>query len=186
MRHPIDHIEWVHVKTLTSNHWNPNHVFGAELTLLEHSLIVEGWTQPILTKSQKDRTIVDGFHRSILAGLNDTKYASKALLKRDGGMVPIAALDKDTAQAMASTVRMNRAKGTHEALKMSELVQTLIDVHGLTAAIVGREIGANLDEVNLLYAGGVFKARKLDGRDYSKAWIPREDGRHSSERHQKI
>jgi hypothetical protein len=42
---------------------------------------------------------------------------------------------------------------------------------------VGRELGAGRDEIVLLHQGGIFKARKLDKIDYSKAWIPGETKR---------
>jgi ParB-like chromosome segregation protein Spo0J len=179
VRHPIDRIIWVHANTLIANDYNPNIIQGAEMTLLEHNLIVLGWTQPILTRADNAPEIVDGFHRATLA------KTSAALHKRDGGMVPISALNVSRQQAIVITVRMNRARGTHMALKMSELVQELIDDHGLSMAAVGKEIGANLDEIKLLYAGGVFKARGLEGREYSRAWEPREDGRHSNEVYKK-
>jgi len=175
VKHPIDNFTWVHVNTLSSNSWNPNHVMTAELKLLERNLIVLGWVQPILTRADNDNTIIDGFHRCTLA------KTSAALQKRDGGMVPIAPLNITRAEAIIVTVRMNRAKGTHAALKMSELVRELVNDHKLPPKVVAEELGAHIDEINLLLSGGIFKARKLEGRDYSKAWVPREDGRKSSD-----
>jgi len=175
MSNPLDRVHYVHVDTLIANDWNPNHVMTAEMRLLEHSMLVTGWFQPILTLADNDPRIVDGFHRATLA------KTSAALRKRDGGLVPIAALNITRAQAICVTVRANRAKGTHAALKMSELVQELMNEHGLPASVVAQEIGASKEEIALLYAGGVFKARNLEGRQYSKAWVPAEDNRHKTD-----
>ena len=182
MKHPIDAIEWVHVGSLTANSYNPNHVQPIEMKLLEHSLIVDRWLQPIIVCDEYDDegkpilVIVDGFHRATLA------KTSAALLKRDQGFVPTVKLKKTRAQAMATTIRMNRAKGTHAAIAMSDLVRELIDEHGLSVAAIAQEIGATKEEVELLNAGNIFKARKLEGRDYSRAWEPREDGRYGKNR----
>lgn len=175
MRHPIDNVEWVHVDLLIANDYNPNHVFGAEMKLLERSMLKSLWIQPILVRADDDYTIVDGFHRATIA------KTSAALQKRDGGLVPIAALNISRAEAIIATVRFNRAKGGHAALKMSELVRELVNDHKLPPKVVAEELGAHIDEINLLLTGGIFKARKLEGRDYSKAWVPREDGRKSSD-----
>jgi hypothetical protein len=165
MKHPIDKVTWVPVDTLNANDYNPNHVFGPEMKLLERSLIATGWVQPILTVSLEDPHIVDGFHRSLLA-------KSPAIFARDGGLVPIAPLGITRPEAIVVTVRMNRAKGSHAALLMSDLVRELIDDHGLPPAKVAEEMGMTLDEVALLHSTGIFKARKLEGRPYSRAWVP--------------
>lgn len=176
MKHPIDNVTWVHVDLLISNSYNPNSVMTAEMKLLERSLLATKWVQPILVISLDDLTIVDGFHRATLA------KTSAALQKRDGGLVPVAPLNISRAEAIITTVRMNRAKGTHAALAMSDLVCELVNDHKLKPKVVAEELGAHIDEINLLLTGGdIFKARKLEGRDYSKAWIPREDGRKSSD-----
>ena len=78
---PIDNIQWLSVKELDGNNYNPNVVIGPELRLLEHSILKTGWIQPILVN--RDYIIIDGFHRWQLAS------QSKALLARDGGTVPV-------------------------------------------------------------------------------------------------
>lgn len=167
MKDPIDHIVWRHVDDLDANNYNPNVVLSPELRLLETSLLQTGWIQPVLILD--DGTIIDGFHRVQLA------RESKALRSRYRGRVPCAILDVSRAEAMMLTVRINRAKGSHEALQMSRIVKELIDVHTVSEQEVSSGIGASLDEVRLLYADGVFKARKLEGYRYSRAWVPAEE-----------
>jgi len=72
------------------------------------------------------------------------------------------------------TVRINRAKGTHVAVRLAELVQQLIDDHGLLPEEVATGIGADLGEVDLLYQNSIFKARNLAEAPYSRAWYPAE------------
>jgi hypothetical protein len=86
--------------------------------------------------------------------------------------VPCAVLDVTLPQAMMLTVRMNRAKGTHVAVRMSELVHQLVNDLGVSPAEVAAEIGATMAEVDLLLQDGVFKARKISEHRYSRAWYP--------------
>ncbi|HLK60327.1 MAG TPA: ParB N-terminal domain-containing protein [Chthonomonadaceae bacterium] len=166
---PINCIEWRDVDSLNANAWNPNMVMNPELKLLEISLLSTGWVQPILITP--DGTIIDGFHRWMLS------RESKVLRQRYGGKVPCAILEVSPAEAKMLTVRMNRAKGCHGAVRMSELVKSLIDEHGCSPAEVAREIGATRDEVDLLYQDSIFKARNIEHYRYSRAWVPAEEAR---------
>jgi hypothetical protein len=166
---PITKVYWVLAKDLVANHWNPNYVLSPELKLLERSLLVTGWCQPILVTA--DYHIIDGFHRMRLS------LDSPALKAKYEGWVPCAVLDVTEAEAMMLTVRMNRAKGTHGALRMSELVKALIDQHGCDPAEVAAEIGASADEVALLYQDSIFTARDIKNYRYSEAWQPAESTR---------
>lgn len=168
---PICQIEWVHVSTLLPNGWNPNVVFRAELKLLETSILRTGWVQPILIS--RSSLIIDGYHRFILS------QKSEALKKVYAGNVPCARLDVNDAEAKMLTVRINRAKGTHVAVRMGELVKQLIDEHGVLREEVAAGIGATLDEVDLLYQNSIFKSRNLADAPYSKAWYPEESSRAS-------
>jgi len=166
---PVCRIEWVAAAELSPNGWNPNVVFTAELKLLETSILRTGWVQPILIS--RTGQIIDGFHRYMLS------LKSKAIADKYGGQIPCARLDVDEAEAKILTVRINRAKGTHVAVRMADLVQQLIDVHGLLFEDVAKGIGAGLDEVKLLYENSIFKARNLADAPYSKAWYPAESGK---------
>ena len=161
---PIDRIEWRAASSLKANGYNPNIVFTPELKLLERSILVAGWVQPILI--HPDGLIIDGFHRHRLA------QDSKPLVKKYGGLVPCAVMEVSLPQAMLMTIRMNRAKGTHVALKMSDIVHQLINEHGLDPQEIAVEIGATAAEVDLLYQDGVFKAKNIDQYAYSRAWVP--------------
>jgi ParB-like chromosome segregation protein Spo0J len=166
MNDPISNIEWRDAMTLDANDYNPNVVFSPEMALLERSLLLTGWVQPILIT--KDGTIIDGFHRTTLS------RQSKAIIARWGGKVPCAVLDVPREEAMILTIRMNRAKGSHVAVRMSKIIHELIDTHHYDPAEIALEIGATKEEVDLLYQDDVFEAKKIHDWTYSKAWYPKE------------
>lgn len=154
---PIENIEWRDPNTLTANDYNPNVVFTKEMRLLEFSLNRQGWIQPILIN--KDGVIIDGFHRHTIA-------------KRNGWLVPCAVLDIDDVERRLLTVRINRAKGSHIAIRMSELIQGLL-ADGVPRETIAQEIGGDLAEVDLLAKKDVFEKFNLDNHAYSRSWIPR-------------
>jgi GNAT superfamily N-acetyltransferase len=166
---PIDRIQWVDAATLSANLYNPNVVLQAEFSLLERSLLVTGWVQPILVTPA--RTVIDGFHRWKLT------MESPAVRAKYGGECPVVVLDVSEGEAMLLTIRMNRAKGTHVGLRMSEIVQSLVDAHGFSLDRIAPEIGASAEEMKLLYAGGVFKYKATPSHVYSRSWAPAENGR---------
>lgn len=171
---PVDRIEWRVADELRANDWNPNVVHAPELRLLETSILENGWVQPVLINATG--LVIDGFHRVYLA------RSSKPLRERYAGEVPCAVLDLDDYQARLLTVRINRAKGTHVAIRMSSLVKSVIDEGGLSPEEVARQIGASRAEVDLLYQDDVFKARDIPHHRYSTAWVPVEvPGRRSDD-----
>lgn len=165
---PIMNIQWEDAQLLRPNGWNPNVVFTPELRLLEHSILTTGWVQPVLINSKS--LIIDGFHRWTLSMKSDPIKA------RYRGQVPCCILPLNDPQAMMLTVRINRAKGQHAAVRMSDLVMALVHDHGYSKAAVAKGIGASMDEVELLLCPDVFVARDLKNAPYSRAWVPRETG----------
>lgn len=166
MSDPINRIEWRDAAALNANDYNPNCVFSPELRLLERSILLTGWVQPVLCTT--DGTIIDGFHRVMLS------RESAVLRMKYHGRVPCAVIDLPRDKAMMLTIRMNRAKGTHVAVRMSEIVRELIDVHACDPQEVAIEIGATKDEIELLHQDGVFKAKGIENYRYGKAWYPTE------------
>lgn len=169
MQDPINNIQWLEASELNGNDYNPNVVFSPELKLLERSLLKTGWVQPILIS--KDKIIIDGFHRWRLS------QDSKAIKEIYKGKVPCAILDINRSTAMILTIRMNRAKGSHIAVQMSEIIHELIDKHNIDPNILAQEIGATKDEINLLYQDGVFKMKNIQNYKYKKAWYPVEENK---------
>jgi len=163
---PIHTIMWRHFSELTANFYNPNVVYTPELKLLELNIIALGWVQPILVSPAG--VIIDGFHRWRLA------QDSQEIREIYAGKVPCATLNVSEADAMMITIRMNRAKGTHVAVRLSEIVKSLMNEHNLSPEAVMEGIGATRDEVDLLYQDSIFEAKGLQHYRYSRAWVPME------------
>lgn len=165
MSHPIDNIEWIPVEALDANGYNPNTVFNQELALLKFSILKQGWIQPVL--ASRDGVIIDGYHRWWLTKNDGQVYDKTA------GRVPVAYLDISEPERMLLTVRINRAKGSHMAVKMHELVRKVVSDWGYSVAQVCEGIGATKDEVNLLLQENIFKKLGIERHEYSKAWYPK-------------
>lgn len=162
---PISSVEWVDVNKLKANDYNPNVVYSKEMELLKLSILKNGWIQPILVTHEF--VIIDGFHRASLA------KADKEVNAFTKGLVPVVIMTLNEAERKLLTVRINRAKGSHIAVKMSELVKSLVQDYGMPIDEICRQIGATRDEVELLLMDNVFKKFDISKETkYSKAWIP--------------
>ena len=151
---------------LTANDYNPNVVFTKEMELLKLSIMKQGWIQPILVT--QDNVIIDGFHRSTIA------KTDMDVFKLTKGKVPCVIMDLTEPERMLLTIRINRAKGSHIALKMSDLVKRLVNDYCVPPSQICEEIGATKDEVDLLMLENVFNKFGIDkSSEYSKAWVPR-------------
>lgn len=167
MQHPINNVEWVDVELLQANSWNPNFVQSQEFKLLEHSILSNGWIQPILVAKEGDGyTIIDGFHRATLA------KQSKKINELTEGKVPVCVMDISAADRIMLTIRINRAKGTHMAFKMAENIKSLVTEHGLSDDDIMKGIGCGKAELELLKVTNVFKKLDVENTPYSKAWYP--------------
>lgn len=176
MNHPIDNIRWVETDDLDANDYNPNVVIGPEWRLLKLSLLKQGWIQPVLVAEVRDEVgeptgryrIIDGFHRSTMA------KTDKDVQKAFGTQVPCAVLDISEAERKMLTVRINRAKGTHQAAKMHDLVCSLVRDHGIPIEQLMEEIGASRAEIDLLLQEDVLKKKNIENHPYSRAWGPKD------------
>jgi len=167
--HPINKIEWVEAGLLEANSYNPNTVHTLEMELLAHSILKQGWIQPILIT--QDNVIIDGFHRYTLA------MHHPQIMAMTKGKVPCVRMDMSEPERMFLTIRINRAKGSHAAFKMHDIVKTLIEEHGISPSTICKEIGATKQEVDILMAENVFKKLDIENHTYSKAWYPRKPKR---------
>ena len=61
---PVDCVQWIPSGLVTANDYNPNSVAPPEMKLLEHSILEDGYTQPIVSWFRDDiYEVIDGFHR---------------------------------------------------------------------------------------------------------------------------
>ena len=162
---PISTVKWVEVNKLKANDYNPNVVFSKEMELLKLSILKNGWIQPILVTHEY--VIIDGFHRASLA------KSDKKVNALTGGKVPVVIMELSEPERMLLTIRINRAKGSHIAIKMSDLIKRVVNEYGMPIDEICRQIGATKDEVELLLMDDVFKKFDITKESkYSKAWVP--------------
>lgn len=165
---PISNVEWVDVSKLSANDYNPNVVYSKEMELLKLSILKNGWIQPILVT--QDYVIIDGFHRASLA------KADKAVAALTKGKVPCVVMNLSEPERMLLTIRINRAKGSHIAVKMSDIIKSLVNDYGIPIDEICNQIGATKDEIELLLMDSVFKKYDITKESkYSKAWVPNYD-----------
>lgn len=162
---PVYNVKAVPLEKVKANDYNPNAVAPPEMALLETSIWEDGYTQPVVTyyDAKNDLYIVvDGFHRYL------TLKNSKRINEREKGMLPIVVIDKEIGDRMASTIRHNRARGTHNIELMSTIVAELVEM-GKGDRWICQHIGMSIDELlRLKQITGV--AALFANRDFSKSW----------------
>ena len=119
---PVYNVLRVPVEKIQANTYNPNHVAPPEMKLLYDSIKEDGYTMPIVCYYLADidrYEIVDGFHRYTVM------LKHKDIYNRENGCLPVVVIEKDISNRMASTVRHNRARGSHDIDLMVNIVAEL-------------------------------------------------------------
>jgi ParB-like chromosome segregation protein Spo0J len=140
---PVYNVIAVPLEKIQANTYNPNAVAPPEMELLEVSIWEDGYTMPIVCYYLDDQDkyeIVDGYHRYT------TMKRSQRIRDREKGMLPVVVIDKDESNRMASTIRHNRARGSHSIDLMSNIVAELTK-SGMSDAWILRHIGMDKDEL---------------------------------------
>ncbi|MDD2315679.1 MAG: ParB/RepB/Spo0J family partition protein [Proteiniphilum sp.] len=165
MTSPVYNVQAVPIEKVMANDYNPNAVAPPEMRLLELSIWEDGYTQPVVTyyDSEKDLYIVvDGFHRYKIL------KTSKRIYEREKGLLPVVVIDKPIEDRMASTIRHNRARGTHNVDLMSNIVAELHQI-GKSDSWIAKKLGMDADEVlRLKQVGGL--ADIFRDKEFSKSW----------------
>lgn len=165
MKSPVYNIIPVPVDKIRANAWNPNHVATPEMKLLYDSIKEDGYTMPIVCyyiKEEDVYEIVDGFHRYT------TMLQHKDIYERENGMLPVSVIDKPVTDRMASTIRHNRARGTHDIDLMSNIVSELVD-SGMSDEWICKHLGMDFDEIlRLKQISGL--ASLFADKEFSKSW----------------
>lgn len=145
MKSPVYNVIAVPIDEIQANSYNPNSVATPEMELLELSIWEDGYTMPIVCYRLPDGRyeIVDGFHRFT------TMKKSARIFEREKGMIPIVVIDKDESNRMASTIRHNKARGSHSIELMSNIVAELTQ-SGMSDAWILKHVGMDYDELNRL------------------------------------
>ena len=160
---PITNVQWIKQEEIQSNEYNPNHVAKPEMELLYESIKTDGYTQPIVAYHKKEGyEIVDGFHR------NRVGKEHKDIQNKLHGYLPITIINKPLDERMGSTIRHNRARGSHQIRSMSDIVLDLSN-DGWSDEKISQKLGMEMDEVlRLKQITGLKEA--FSNHEFSKSW----------------
>lgn len=155
----------VPIEKIQANSYNPNHVAPPEMKLLYQSIKSDTYTMPIVCYYLEDEDkyeIVDGYHRYT------TMLRHKDIYEREHGVLPVAVIDKPAEDRMASTIRHNRARGTHDVNLMVNIVKELTE-SGMSDAWILKNIGMDADELlRLKQISGL--ASLFEDKEFSNSW----------------
>lgn len=164
---PVLNVKMIDINKVVANDYNPNKVAPPEMKLLKKSIEEDGYTQPIVVYHDKENDkyiVVDGFHRYRCA---------KEYFNLD--KIPCVVIDKPLDHRMASTIRHNRARGTHQIRDMSVIVADLTKM-GWSDEKICKHLGMELDEViRLKQITGLKEA--FANHQFSKSWAEYESRR---------
>ena len=168
---PVYNVKPVPIEKIVANTYNPNAVAPPEMRLLYDSIREDGYTMPIVCYYDKENdkyVIVDGFHRYRIM------MEHRDIREREGGMIPVSIIDKPIDHRMASTIRHNRARGSHNVDLMSNIVKELHEL-GRSDVWISKHLGMDKDEIlRLKQITGL--AALFKDVEFGQAWKPvRED-----------
>jgi ParB-like chromosome segregation protein Spo0J len=162
---PVYNVLSVHLSEVEANTYNPNSVAPPEMELLETSIWEDGYTQPVVCYRDEEKQkyiVVDGFHRYTVL------RTSKRVREREKEMLPIVVINKHIGDRMASTIRHNRARGSHSLELMSNIVAELVEM-GKSDRWIANHIGMSPDEVlRMKQVTGL--ASLFKNKDFSASW----------------
>lgn len=167
---PVYGVIAVPIEKIEGNTYNPNQVAPPEMQLLYDSIREDGYTMPVVCYYDAARDkyiIVDGFHRYRIMLEHPDIY------EREKGLLPVSVIDKELDYRMASTIRHNRARGSHDVDLMSNIVRELHEL-GRSDQWISKHLGMDMDEI--------LRLKQITGlsalfKDYpfGQAWIPVDD-----------
>jgi ParB-like chromosome segregation protein Spo0J len=163
---PVDCVLWVKSEQVVANDYNPNVVAPPEMRLLEHSIEMDGYTQPLVVWPEEENfEVVDGFHR------NRVGKESLVVRARVKGYLPVVVINpgrEERNDRIAATIRHNRARGKHQIQGMSEIVIELAR-RNWSDQRIAKELGMDPDEVlRLKQIAGL--AEMFADEEFSEAW----------------
>lgn len=143
MKSPVYNVLAIPLEKIQANSYNPNSVAPPEMKLLYQSIKEDGYTMPIVCYylSEIDKyEIVDGYHRYTVMRTHRDIY------ERENGCLPVVVIEKDISNRMASTIRHNRARGSHDVDLMTNIVSELTQ-SGMSDQWIMKNIGMDADEL---------------------------------------
>lgn len=164
---PVYNIIAVPIEKVRPNDYNPNAVAPPELKLLYDSIKEDGYTMPIVCYYDEENDsyiIVDGFHRYRIMLEYPDIYA------REHGKIPVSIINKSLDNRMASTIRHNRARGSHQVDLMSNIIKDLHEL-GRSDLWICKHLGMDRDEIlRLKQITGL--AELFKDTQFGSSWAP--------------
>lgn len=162
---PVYNVQAISIEKIFANAYNPNQVAPPEMKLLELSIWEDGYTMPVVCyyiHENDTYEIVDGYHRYTVM------LTSKRIYKREEGKLPVVVIDKDLQNRMVSTIRHNRARGSHSIELMKNIVADLVQA-GMSDQWIAKHIGMDPDELlRLKQITGL--AALFKDKEFSRSW----------------
>lgn len=163
---PVDCVLWIKQDEIHANSYNPNRVAPPEMALLERSISEDGYTQPIVVWQEEngEYEVIDGYHRSLVG-------RKMFVQSRVHGRLPVTIANESRvglADRMASTIRHNRARGSHDTELMQDMVAELVQC-GMGDHWIMKHLGMDMDELLRLKQLTGLAALFKDA-EFSKAW----------------
>lgn len=164
---PVYNVKAIPIEKIQANTYNPNHVAPPEMKLLYDSIKEDGYTMPVVCYYLADidkYEIVDGYHRYTVM------LTHKDIYERENGCLPVVVIDKDISNRMASTVRHNRARGSHDIDLMTNIVAELKEA-GMSDAWILKHLGMDAEELlrlkQLSGLAALFADKEFSRSDYN-------------------
>lgn len=181
-------IEYVPVTSIKPNSYNPNRQSDHEFELLCHSILEDGFTQPIVCQ-RSSREFVDGEHR--WTGFIVTEYmkrngmigenytfdrtavpslrARRLEIAAPDMMIPVVFVDMTVEQMRIATLRHNKARGSHDIELETQVLRDLQELGALEWA--QDSLMMSDEEINRLLED-IPAPEALAGEEYEQAWEP--------------
>lgn len=167
-------VTFVDNKKLKIPMWGTTTILRPEKMLLKVSMIDYGWVQPIVVK-QSDNTIIDGYQRYLIS-IDDDKF-----IKKHGSSIPVIYRDVDEIEAIIMHIRLNRARGITHAYALSRAVKRIVSSGKYDEDDLSNLFLMHDDEIDLLMSNGLLKKKNWQKYEYSRAWVPIEVAKPTSE-----
>lgn len=156
----------VRTTMVVANAYNPNHVSNDKMSLLQQSIIDNGFCFPVVViwdDADCKFVIIDGFHRSVIAGGDwlDLDY------------LPVVVLAHGIEQRMVATVQFNKARGVHQVDLDADLIRALVD-QGMPNEEIAAKLGIETEAVHR-YKQIAGVASLFANSEYSRAWDMQEE-----------
>lgn len=159
IKFPCLNVKLVPIEKVQANDYNPNKMEAKMFRLLKKSIVEDGLTMPIVTyydEIQDKYIIVDGFHRySVLLKLVDE--------------IPVSVIDKPINDRRISTIRHNKAKGTHQLDLIKANFNELLKDPNLKLADISERLGLEAEEV-VIYRRGAKISDEFKNQEHSNSW----------------